>query len=55
MAASTFQNTCSNITLGYGADGGTMISATCLKADGMPNATSIAVPAIGSTDGTLSN
>lgn len=50
---STFQNTCSNIEYQYGADGGAEIHAVCLRADGMPNATSIAMPAISNNDGIL--
>lgn len=52
-AASTFQNTCSNIAFQYASDGGAQIAAVCLKANGMPNATTIAMPPIGNNNGTL--
>ncbi|WP_323768138.1 CVNH domain-containing protein [Antarctobacter sp.] len=51
--ASTFQNTCSNIAFQYGADGSAQIAAVCLKANGMPNQTSIAMPPIGNNNGML--
>ena len=51
--ASTFQNTCSNIAFQYGADGSAQITAVCLKANGMPNQTSIAMPPIGNNNGKL--
>lgn len=51
--ASSFQNTCSNIAFQYGSDGSAQITAVCLKANGMPNQTSIAMPPIGNNEGTL--
>ncbi|CAN0033517.1 unnamed protein product [Chrysoparadoxa australica] len=51
--ASTFQNTCSNIAFQYGSDGSAQIAAVCLKANGMPNQTSIAMPPIGNNNGML--
>jgi hypothetical protein len=51
--ASTFPNTCSNTSFQYGADGGAEIHATCLRADGSPNQTSIAMPAIANNNGRL--
>ena len=50
---STFQNTCSNIEFQYGAGGGAEIHAVCLRADGSPNATSIAMPPIANINGRL--
>ncbi|PJR08373.1 CVNH domain-containing protein [Sinorhizobium meliloti] len=52
-SSSTFQNTCSNISFQYTDQGGAEISATCLRADGSPNRTSIAMPAIANVDGAL--
>ncbi len=50
---SSFQKTCSNILFEYGADGGAEIHATCLRSDGSPNKTSIAMPAIANNNGML--
>lgn len=50
---STFQNSCSNTSFQYGANGGAEIHATCLRSDGSPNKTSIAMPAIANNNGKL--
>jgi len=53
FAASTFQQTCSTIEFKYGAQGQATISATCLRADGSPNATSLAIQGVSNNSGTL--
>jgi hypothetical protein len=53
FATSTFQQTCSNIEFKYNAQGQATISATCLRADGSPNATSLAIQGVSNNNGTL--
>ena len=49
---STFQQTCSNIEFAYlGNDAG--ITATCLRTNGTPNATSATINGVGNNNGTL--
>lgn len=55
FAASTFQQTCSNITFKYGGGGQAMLEAMCLRADGSANATSVAIQGIGNQNGTLTH
>lgn len=52
LAASTFQNTCSNIEFAYqGSDAA--LTATCLRANGTPNASSLLIKGIGNNNGQL--
>lgn len=52
FAQSTFQNTCSNITFAY--DGSqAALKATCLRADGTPNASTLVLQGIGNQNGKL--
>lgn len=52
LAASTFQNTCSNIEFAYqGKDAS--LQAVCLRADGTPNATSLVLKGITNQNGKL--
>lgn len=52
LAASTFQNTCSNIAFAYKGNDAAL-TATCLRADGTPNATSLILKGITNQNGTL--
>ncbi|CAN5485915.1 hypothetical protein BH11PSE4_BH11PSE4_03890 [soil metagenome] len=53
MAASSFQNTCSQIMFAYAADGSPSIQAVCLRADGTPHQTSLALKGISNNNGKL--
>ena len=52
-AASGFQNTCSNIAFAYNAAGQATITATCLRANGSPNATSVVLTGLSNQNGNL--
>jgi hypothetical protein len=52
LADSTFPNTCSEIAFAYAGQNAT-IKAVCLKADGMPNATSLTLQSISNENGIL--
>lgn len=53
LAASGFQNTCSNIAFAYSANGQATLTATCLRADGSPNSSSLVLNGIGNQNGNL--
>ncbi|MFZ3351489.1 MAG: CVNH domain-containing protein [Xanthobacteraceae bacterium] len=52
FAASTFQNTCSEIRFAYSGNQATL-NAVCLKADGAANATSLTLQGISNQNGKL--
>lgn len=52
FAASTFQNTCSEIRFAYSGNQATL-NAVCLKADGTANATSLTLQGISNQNGKL--
>jgi len=52
LAASSFQQTCSNIFFAYSGNE-PAIDATCLRANGTPNHTSLILKGIGNNNGTL--
>lgn len=52
FAASTFQNTCSDIHFAYNGNAAAL-SATCLRANGTANVTSLALQGIGNNNGNL--
>jgi hypothetical protein len=52
LAASTFQQTCSNIAFAYQGNDAAL-DATCLRADGTPNRTSLILTGISNNNGTL--
>lgn len=51
-APSTFQGTCSNITFVFSGNNAA-VQATCLRANGTPNQTSLVLQGIGNQGGTL--
>ena len=52
--SSSFQDTCSGITFGYGTGGnGAMLNAWCLQANGVAKQSSLAIRGIGNSNGTL--
>jgi len=52
--ASSFQDTCSGITFGYGTGGsGAMLNAWCLQANGVAKQSSLAIRGIGNSNGNL--
>ncbi len=53
LAASNFQNSCSNIAFAYNAAGGPTITASCLRANGTPNMTALLLSGIGNSNGAL--
>jgi hypothetical protein len=53
LAASSFQNTCSQIMFAYAANGAPSIQAVCLRADGAPNKTALTLKGISNNDGKL--
>lgn len=53
LAASGFQNTCSNIAFAYSASGQATITAVCLRANGSPNSTSLVLTGISNQNGNL--
>jgi hypothetical protein len=52
FAQSSFQNTCSNIAFAYSGKQAAL-SATCLRADGSPNASTLILQGIGNQNGKL--
>jgi hypothetical protein len=52
LAASSFQNTCSQIQFAYSGNNAT-IQAVCLRANGTPNATSLTLQGISNQNGNL--
>jgi len=52
FAASSFQQTCSNIAFAYQGNDAAL-DATCLRANGTPNRTSLILTGIGNNNGTL--
>jgi len=53
MAASGFQNTCSNISFAYDASSTATITAMCLKADGSANGSRLVLTGISNQNGKL--
>lgn len=51
--SSTFQNTCSNISFTYGANNAATLQAVCLRSNGTPNQTSLALTGISNQNGKL--
>ena len=54
QASSNFQQTCSNIAFGY-QNNQPAVTATCLRANGTPNATSLVLTGIENRNGTLAS
>ncbi|MDH5179597.1 MAG: CVNH domain-containing protein [Gammaproteobacteria bacterium] len=54
FADSNFQNSCSNLKMAY-IRGNAVLEATCLKADGSPNFSSIILVGIANNNGKLTN
>ena len=52
FAASSFQNTCSNITFAYSGSNAA-VQAVCLRAHGTPNSTSLVIQGISNQNGQL--
>jgi len=52
FAASSFQNTCSNITFAYSGNNAA-VQAVCLRANGTPNSTSLVIQGISNQNGQL--
>jgi hypothetical protein len=52
FAASSFQNTCSNISFMYSGNNAAL-EAECLRANGTPNKTSLILPGISNQNGVL--
>lgn len=52
FAASSFQNTCSNITFAYSGNSAS-VQAVCLRANGTPNSTSLILQGISNQNGQL--
>ncbi|MBW8858445.1 MAG: cyanovirin containing protein [Caulobacter sp.] len=53
VAASGFQNTCSNITFAYVSGSQAAVNAMCLRADGSANGSSLVLTGIGNNNGAL--
>lgn len=53
MAASGFQNTCSNIAFAYDANNNATLRAACLRANGTANQTSLVLQGISNQNGSL--